>query len=199
MTQFSTQKDESVTVHPEPFNQDWSPLAMVPITNNQSITPEARLIIEKLNQFVMRPGVLAALRRTKAEAEKKLQGNPDLTTASAAFDLSQYGLAAPDAIGSARVVVGRNRGGGRIERHANSTQYMFVLDGPLETHVQTTDGWRVDRYGEGNSTDLEDRWHVVPLDTWHKSVVTGIRNWGVLAFHTAREVSDEYRQEGNQP
>jgi hypothetical protein len=163
--------------------------------SNQSITSDARPIVEQLNQFVMRPDVLVALRQTKAEAEMKLQGDPNLATASAAFDPSQYGSPVGEAIGSARVVVARYRGDNRIERHANSTQYMYVLRGPLETHVQTTDGWRVDRYGAGNSGDLEDRWHVVWSNTWHRSAAPGSGRWAVIAFHTAREVSDEFRSD----
>jgi hypothetical protein len=89
--------------------------------------------------------------------------------------------------------VTRNASGEGIERHANSTQYLFVLDGLVETHVQTADGWRVDRYGQGDAAVLENRWHVVPQGVWHKSVAPGGRNWGVVAFHSAREVSDEYQ------
>ena len=166
---------------------------MAPTTINRSITPEARRVIEQLHQFVTRPDVRAGLLRTRAEAEKKLQQNPDIPAAFVAFDPTKLGWSHSDLIGSGRVVVTRDGGGDGIERHANSTQYLFVLDGPIETHVQTTAGWHVDRYGYGDSAQLEDRWHVVPPGTWHKSLAPLGRNWGVVAFHSAREVSDEYQ------
>ena len=93
------------------------------------------------------------------------------------------------AIGSMRVVLTRAGSGGRIERHSNSTQYLFALDGSVETHVHSTDGLRVDRYGQGGSVDLEDRWHVVPPGTWHRSIARD----AVVAFHSARQVIDEYQ------
>jgi mannose-6-phosphate isomerase-like protein (cupin superfamily) len=163
-------------------------------TTNQSITPDTRPVVAELNRFATRPEVLAALRRAKADAEKQLQRDPDLSTTFVALDPLQFGSATPDAIGSIRVVVTRDGGGDSLERHSNSTQYLFVLDGPVETHVESTDGWRVDRYGYGGATDLEDQWHVVPPGVWHKSVAPGARNWAIVAFHSARQVSDEYRQ-----
>ena len=162
-------------------------------TNNQSITPNARSVVEELNRFATRPDVIAALRRAQTAAVGKLQRNPKISTAFKALDPSSLGRGAPAAIGSIRVVVTRDAGGTDVERHANSTQYLFVLDDPVETHVQTVDGWRVDRYGHGEATVLEDRWHVVPPGVWHKTVAPGARNWGIVAFHSAREVSDEYQ------
>ncbi len=162
-------------------------------TNNRSITPDARSVVEELDRFATRPDVLAALRRAQAAAVQQLQRDPGIAAACIALEPSSLGCAAPAAVGSIRVVVTRDAGGDAIERHANSTQYLFALDSPVETHVQTADGWRVDRYGPGDAAVLEDRWHVVPPGVWHKSVAPGARNWGVVAFHSAREVSDEHR------
>ena len=162
---------------------------MVPTSTNQSITPDARPIVAELNQFVTRPDVLAGLRQAAADAEKQLQQKPELSVAVVALDPSQFGSTAPGAIGSMRVVLTRAGSGGRIERHSNSTQYLFALDGSVETHVHSTDGLRVDRYGQGGSVDLEDRWHVVPPGTWHRSIARD----AVVAFHSARQVIDEYQ------
>ncbi len=166
---------------------------MDPATNNPSITPDTRSIVEELNRFAARPDVLAALRRARAEAEKRLRQDPDLSAAFIALDPLSLGWTALDAVGSIRVSATRDAGGDRIERHVNSTQYLLVLDGPVETHVQTADGWRVDRYGQGDSAELEDRWHVVPPGIWHRTVAPGASYWGIIAFHSAREVRDEYR------
>ena len=162
-------------------------------TDNRSITPDERHVVEELDRFAARPEVLAALRRAQADAVKKLQRSPNLPATFVSLEPSDLGGAAPAAIGSIRVAVTRGADGLGVERHANSTQYLFALDGPVETHVETEDGWRVDRYGRGGPALLEERWHVVPPGVWHKSVAPGQRNWCVVALHSAKDVSDEYR------
>ncbi len=162
-------------------------------TNNRSITPEERSVVAELDSFATRPDVLAALRRAQAEAVQKLRLDPGLAPTFVTLDPAELGRAAPAAVGSIRVAVTRSGDGAGVERHPNSTQYLFALDGPVETHVETEERWRVDRYGRGASAALEDRWHVVPPGVWHKSAAPGRRDWSVVAFHSAREVSDEYR------
>jgi hypothetical protein len=162
-------------------------------TNNRSITQEERPVVEELDRFATRPEVLAALRRAQSDAVKKLRRNPDIPATFISLDSSGLGCAAPAAIGSIRVAVTRGADGAGVERHANSTQYLFALDGPVETHVLTENGWRADRYGQGDPPLLEDRWHVVPPGVWHKSVAPGRREWSVVAFHFAKDVSDEYQ------
>ncbi len=162
-------------------------------TNNRSITPAERPVVEELERFASRPDVLAALRRAQAEAVRKLQRDSSMPATFVTLDPAGLGGAAPVAAGSIRVAATRDADGAGVERHANSTQYLFALDGPIETHVETEGRWRVDRFGEGAPAVLEDRWHVVPAGVWHKSTAPGRRHWSVVAFHSAREVSDEYQ------
>jgi hypothetical protein len=162
-------------------------------TGNPSITVETRPLVEALSRFAAQPDVAAALQRARADAVLRLQREPGLASAFVALDPVALGWPTPDAVGSIRVSVTRGAGSETVERHANSTQYLLVLDGPVETHVQTDAGWRVDRYGDGRSAELGDRWHVVPPGLWHRTIAPGAQTWGVVAFHSAREVSDEYR------
>lgn len=162
-------------------------------SDNQSIAPEDRWVIEELDRFAAQPEVSRALEQAAADAHAMLRRNPNTTEAFAPLDLSSFACPVPAAVGSARVVVTRGRGGARLERHANSTQYLFAIDGQVETRVQTADGWRVDRFGQGDPAELENRWHVVPPGRWHQSSAPQARTWGIAAFHSAREVSDEYQ------
>ena len=162
------------------------------MTNNPSITAHTRPAVERLDQFANRPEVLAVLHRARAEARGRLQREPNLAEAFVAIDLASLSASVPDAAGSLRVVVTRGAGGANIERHANSTQYLFVLDGPVETHVQIDGTWRVDRYGHGGGA-LEDRWHVIEPGLWHKTQASGLQHWAIVAFHSASEVHDEYQ------
>ena len=166
---------------------------MAQATQNRSITPDRRSVVEALDRFATRPEVLAALRRALADAVEKLRQHPKIPATFIALGASALGVAAPAAVGTIRVAVTREGDGAGVERHPNSTQYLFALNGPVETHVETADGWRVDRYGRGDPGTLEDRWHVVPPGVWHKSAAPGRRNWGVVAFHSALDVADEYR------
>ena len=166
---------------------------MNPLTNNPSISAEVRPVVEALSRFTARPDVLAALQNARDAAEKQLRQTPGLAAAFVALDPARLGWASPETIGSIRVSVTREPAGSAVERHANSAQYLFVLDGPVETHVETAGGWRVDRYGLGGSVALEDRWHVVPEGVWHKTAAPGLTHWGIVAFHSASQVSDEYR------
>ena len=162
-------------------------------TSNQSITAAVRPAIEELDRFVASAEVFAALRKAWTQAVQSLHSDQALRASAVSVDLSAFGVPIPAQVASIRVVATRDAGGDGIERHANCTQYLYVLDGPLETHVQTAAGWRVDRYGQGQAEVLEDRWHVVPPGTWHRSVAPGLSNWGVVALHTARDVEDEYQ------
>ena len=162
------------------------------MTSNPSISAQARPAVQELDRFAKQPEVLVALNGACAEARARLHGQPSLAEASAVIELSGFGVSVPDAAGSLRVVVTRGAGGTSIERHPNSTQYLLVLDGPVQTHVQLDGTWRVDRYGHGSDA-LDDRWHVTPPGQWHKTQAIGLQYWGIVAFHSAREVRDEYQ------
>ncbi len=163
------------------------------MTNNQSISERAKPVVRVLDQFARRADVAAALAQAQAEARARLLGEPGLAEFSVALDLTQLVSAVPDTVGSIRVAVYRGAGGSSEERHPNSTQYLMVLDAPVETHVELAHGWHIDRYGHGAGTTLEDRWHVVEPGTWHKTIGANGGMWSIVAFHSAPDVADEYR------
>ena len=159
-------------------------------SSNQSITPDSRPFVEELARFANRPDVVVALREAQSRATERLKS--DSTAAATVEAVSLAALNPPlPAIGSVRVAVIREGFDGGFERHANSTQYLLALEGVGETHVETPEGWRIDRYGIGDR--LEDRWHLVPEGVWHKSAAPGPGHWTVVAFHTAIEVQDEFK------
>jgi len=144
--------------------------------------------------FATQASVLTALRRAQAVAASRLQREPALRATFVAVDPAGLGVAVPPAIGTIRVAISRAGLDTALERHPNSTQVLLVLDGTIETHIETADGWRVDRYGEGSAAVLENRWHFVPQGVWHKSRAPGPGDCVVAAFHSAREVQDQYRE-----
>lgn len=161
-------------------------------TNNQSITADTRALVEVFATFARQGDLVEILAEARRIVTAKLQDDPSSSAAVETLDLKKL-TNVPTKVGTIRVAVIREGFDGGFERHSNSTQVLFSLDGTGETHVQTDRGWRVDRYGKGSS--LEDRWHVVPQAVWHKSAAPGPGNWTVVAFHTAREVQDEFVDE----
>jgi hypothetical protein len=162
-------------------------------TANASLAPEALPFVRQMNDWVLQPSVMAALRAAQAEASARIAREPNLRSTFVTLDPSACGCPPVEGIGTLRVAVSRAGVDTAVERHPNSTQYLYVLDGPVETHVESAQGWRVDRYGEGDSAALENCWHLVPQAVWHKSNAPGPGNCAVVALHTAREVADEYR------
>lgn len=161
---------------------------------NQSLTPHARHVIEPIISFAMQTSVLAALRRAQAVAVSRLQREPTLHATFVAVDPTSLGVTVPPAIGTIRVAISRAGRDAALERHPNSTQVLLVLDGTIETHTETADGWRIDRYGDGSAAVLENRWHFVPQGMWHKSRAPGPGDCVLAVFHSAREVQDQYRE-----
>ncbi len=163
------------------------------VTSNASLSPEALPFIVKMDEWVRQAPVMAALRAAQAEAAARIAREPGLRSTFVTLDPGGCGCPAMEGIGTLRVAVSRGGVDTAVERHPNSTQYLYVMDGPVETHVETAAGWRIDRYGQAGMTTLKDRWHLVPQAAWHKSNAPGPANCTVVALHTAREVADEYR------
>lgn len=162
-------------------------------TDNQSITADARPVLEIFDRFAQEPAVQAVVRQAQALALARLKEDASLRAAFVPIDLASLNVAVPAQARSLRVVATRDAGGDTVERHANCAQYLFVLDAPLETHVQTGTGWRIDRYGQGSDRTIENRWHYLPPGVWHKSVAPGASHWSVLAIHSAAVVTDEFQ------
>jgi hypothetical protein len=163
------------------------------VGTNASLDAAALPFIRQMDAWVRQGPVMAALRAAQSGAAAKLSREPGLRSTFITLDPAACGCPAIAGIGTLRVAVSRAGVDTAVERHPNSTQYLFVLDGPVETHVETAQGWRIDRYGEGASAELENRWHLVPQAVWHKSNAPGPGDCTVVALHTAREVADEYR------
>lgn len=160
---------------------------------NESLSADALPFIHALDAWVREATVMAALQAAQAEAAAKLAREPNLRSTFVTLDPAACTPPAPAGIGTLRVAVSRAGADTAVERHPNSTQYLYVMDGPVETHVETPQGWRVDRYGTGADAALGNLWHLVPQAAWHKSNAPGPGDCTVLALHTARVVADEYR------
>ena len=161
---------------------------MLESRQNHSITSESLPVIESLNRLAANSNMLDLIRNALSKARASLKFDPLLKVAVEVLDPAIIRQIVPE-IGSARLVAIRDGFDSGIESHPNSTQYLFSLEGSGETHVKTSDGWRIDNYGIGSR--IEDRFHVVFPGVWHKSTAAH-GDWVVIAFHTAEKVIDDY-------
>ena len=157
---------------------------------NESITSDVLTPIEELRKFVELPAVGDAVAAAHAAGTKQLRDDSASDAAVVPLAESKLKVKFPSFIGTVRVAVIRAGADSGVERHNNSSQYLYSYTGIGETHVRTQKDWRTDQYGEGS--DLKSRWHFVAPNTWHKSVAAPSNNWTLVAFHTARNVNDEF-------
>ena len=162
-------------------------------TSNNSIEPEMHTILVSFDNFITSLEVDKKIN----EISKKLlpQISPEKPYAVADLCAADLQMAFPKGVGSIRIAVfypGCETG---VERHPNSTQFLYSVRGTGETRVLRNEKWEIDSYGKiSNDNLLEERWHVVEKGIWHHSVATGKEPWILAALHSAKNVQDEYQE-----
>ncbi len=134
-----------------------------------------------------------AINKVWAEAYEELSTDPNCAVSIKPLDVSIFGNDVAGKVGSCRLSLFRAGTAYKRERHPNSAQFLFSLEGSGEIHVLEESGsWRVDRLGEVENGTLETRRHWIPAGIWHQPISSQDHNWVLLAFHTAAEVQDEF-------
>ena len=155
---------------------------------NKSITPDIKPIVERLNAYISSPAFAKKMKDAWGKA-KALYAKNKISHATIEIDLPAGN---PPEVASCRLSILQPKTKSHVERHANSAQYIYAIEGVGVTGVEMGGRWRVDTYG-GKSKSLEDRWHATPAGTWHYSLAPEAGEWVIMAFHTAKKVSDERR------
>eukprot|EP01138_Halocafeteria_seosinensis_P006106 gb/GECG01006242.1/.p1 GENE.gb/GECG01006242.1/~~gb/GECG01006242.1/.p1 ORF type:complete len:162 (+),score=14.12 gb/GECG01006242.1/:1-486(+) len=159
------------------------------MSSNSSLTSNILPTVEKLNEFVSKSEVLDQL--GKISEGLILEISEDQPYAVAEPALNELPTNVPKEIGTIRVAVFHPAVETSVERHVNSDQYLYSIKGSGRTQVERNGQMENDHYGEGEQ--LTDRWHYVPMGVWHRSIADSTEPWAVVAFHTARNVEDEYQ------
>ena len=150
-------------------------------------------LLKCLEKLVSRFENQEALNKAWAEAHEELSADPNCAVSIKPLDVSILGNDVAGKVGSCRLSIFRAGTAYNRERHPNSTQFIFSLEGSGEIHVLEESGsWRVDRLGGVDNGALETRWHWIPAGIWHQPIPSKDHNWVVLAFHTEAEVQDEF-------
>jgi mannose-6-phosphate isomerase-like protein (cupin superfamily) len=158
---------------------------------NLSLTPNRLSQINELEQFVSVPDV----QRRFHEAGKEVAAAVSENNIYSVIDLDMKSLTTPppELVGTIRIAAFQPGTVTEYERHPNSVQFLYILQGTGETRVMRDDAWHTDSYGEIRSGALSERWHLVEAGEWHRSAATGDMPLVVAALHTAKNVQDEYR------
>ena len=146
-----------------------------------------------LGKLVSRSENQEAINKVWAEAHEELSADPNCTVSIKPLDVSIFGNDVAGKVGSCRLSIFRAGTAYNRERHPNSTQFVFSLEGCGEIYVLEESGsWRVDRLGGVENGALETCGHWTPAGIWHQPIPSKDHDWVVLAFHTATEVQDEF-------
>ncbi|NAS29992.1 hypothetical protein GTQ40_03315 [Flavobacteriaceae bacterium R38] len=158
---------------------------------NNSITSKIRPVVVELDNFFSNPSIFKKLTTISKELLPEISAEQPY----AVRDVStrEFGENLPGEVGSIRVAVFFPNEETKIERHPNSTQFLFSIDGSGETRVLRDQKWEKDVYGENYEASLDSRWHYVEKNAWHQSVAVGNKPWTLVAIHTATDVQDEYQ------
>lgn len=149
--------------------------------------------IQYLKKLIRKSKNQMLINNAWAEADEKLSADPKCTVSIESLDVSAFGCDAVDIIGTCRLSIYRAGTAYHRERHLNSTQIVFSLEGSGEINVLEKNGsWRIDHIGKMDNGSLAPLTHWVPAGVWHQPLASKDQNWVVLAFHTAREIKDEF-------
>ena len=160
---------------------------------NDSIKPHRRAAIAAFHHFVLLPEIAHTIDEMAQELLRQI--SPEKPLAFAELRFGELNVRPPEGVGTIRIAVfypGCETG---VERHPNSTQFLFSVRGIGETRVLRGEEWEIDRYGTiTDAARLEERWHVVEMGVWHHSVAMGQEPWILAALHSADRVEDEYQK-----
>jgi len=166
-------------------------MQQIGMTNN-AITYEIRARVQKLDIFCKQPEVFRVLTKVKQNVISKI--SKDQPYSFETIDTPRFNTIIPDQIGSVRVAAFLPNAITKIERHPNSIQYLFSMQGYGKTKVWRNGQWETDFYGANTKNlSLEKYWHFVGKNTWHQSIASGNIPWVLVAIHTALDVIDEYQ------
>lgn len=149
---------------------------------------EEQALMAGLARLVHRPGTRQFLDRVVFTLRAKLQADPAAKSTCAPLPLELYGKELPSDIRSSWVFVLREGHRHPAERHPNSIQRMFALDGAGAMEVWSADGWRHCPLEPGaDAPGLS-----IAALQWHRPVLLEAP-WGVVSFHTvaAKDLVEE--------
>jgi len=153
-----------------------------------------RELLEDLERLLHEPGIKAGLEEKAEELRKILRQNPEQVSATKTVGLELFGDRLPAEIKLCRVFLLRVGAKAKVERHTNSIQRLYSLEGAGSILIREGQNWRSQEMSSKPATRLEERWSWVGANVWHQPAAVR-EDWVTVAFHTAGsdEIVDEYQ------
>jgi len=142
-------------------------------------------ILHQLDRAVHTPRAAAFLASLANDMEAALVDDPSARLAWRSVPLCAY-EALPDGISSSWVFALRADCTSGAERHPNSIQRVMSYRGIADMQLWNGKAWESHKMASGADQPFETRWLSIPVNVWHKPVMSG-EHWVVVSFHTAAD------------
>jgi hypothetical protein len=151
-----------------------------------NLTSSAELqILQSLDEAIRASRAASALAGLVAEVTALLKRDPAQRLAWRTVPLDIYDPL-PDGIASSWVFVLRAGCSSGAERHPNSIQRVMSYGGHADMRTWNGDRWVSNHLISNPAAKLEDRWLSIPVNVWHRPVMSEV-DWAVVSFHTASD------------
>jgi len=142
-------------------------------------------ILQELDRAVHTPRAAAFLASLANDLEAMLVEAPATRIAWRTVPLCAYENL-PDGIASSWVFALRADCSTGAERHPNSIQRVMSYRGTADMQLWNGKTWESHHMASGADKAFDTRWLSIPVNVWHKPVMSG-ENWVVVSFHTAAD------------
>jgi hypothetical protein len=157
------------------------------------MTKEERLRLEILHTALQSETVREQIRPVVVRVREKLARRKDALMTWEPFPLEVLTTTLPPGIQSAWVFVLRAGADTGAERHPNSHQRMMSFQGSGDMQTSEHGKWQSNVLVSDPDAPLERRWISIPMNVWHRPVISAETDWAVVSFHTvtAEELIEE--------
>ena len=157
------------------------------------MTKEERLRLEILHTALQSETVREHVRPVVVRLRERLARKKDALMAWEPFPLEVLATTLPSEIRSAWVFVLRAGADTGAERHPNSHQRMMSFQGSGDMQTSEHGKWQSNVLVSDPDAPLERRWISIPMNVWHRPVISAETDWAVVSFHTvtAEELIEE--------
>jgi hypothetical protein len=164
------------------------------------MTTEERSQLEVLDKALRSESVREHIRSIVIRVREQLARRTDALMSWESFPLDILATALPPEIRSAWVFVLRAGADTGAERHPNSHQRMMSFEGSGDLQTGEPGNWESNVLVSDRDAWLERRWISIPVNVWHRPVISAETDWAVVSFHTvaAEELIEERPDDGKE-
>jgi len=165
-----------------------------------NMTTEERSRLQLLDTALRSESVREHIHSIVVRVREQLARRTDALMSWEPFQLDVLATRLPPEIRSAWVFVLRAGADTGAERHPNSHQRMMSFEGSGDLQTGEPGDWQSNVLVSDPDSSLERRWISIPMNIWHRPVISAETDWAVVSFHTvpAEELIEERPDDGRE-